>query len=76
MQKNDSTKSMHPDNAGPTCTCQRAVSPELLKKHWFHNKKRGARASGLNAGNANGAKLNAKTKKLRVLVDIKDIVDT
>jgi len=52
------------------------VPPELLKKHWFYNKKRGARASGSNGGNATGAETNAKIKKLRVLVDIKDIVDT
>ena len=52
------------------------VPPELLKNHWFYNKTGGARVRGSNAGNGNGAVINAKIKKLRVLVDIKDIVDT
>ena len=36
-QKNDSPKSMHPDNFGLTCTCQMEVPPELLQNHWFYN---------------------------------------
>ncbi len=52
------------------------VWPELLKNHWFYNKMRRVRARGLFALIAKGARINAKIKKLGVLVDIKDIVDT
>ena len=52
------------------------VPPELLKNHWFYNKTRRVRVRVANAVNAKGAGPNAKIKKLRVLVDIKDIVDT
>ena len=51
------------------------VPPELLKKHWFYNKKRRVKVRELFAHNGPGAGPNAKIKKLRLLVDIKDIVD-
>ena len=31
---------MHPDNFWLTRNCQMEVPRELLKKHWFYNKKR------------------------------------